>query len=190
MRQRGLCNLHKVSGSAMQKFVQHFPLTKSARYGIMVISPRIRRARPAIIAQAGYFVNTFFEKNHFYFTTLIISSHSAKVLRVILNITESPLIVYLSLKLLWANKPQAAASSTALSFVFFTVKSTKPFTSLVAFFTSYIVFNLFSFFLYIVYHIFYYLSTPFLWKVWALCPQSSFHFFVLLKAISQNFLFD
>ena len=38
MREWGLCNLHKVSGSTVQKFVQHFPLTKSARYGIMVIS--------------------------------------------------------------------------------------------------------------------------------------------------------
>ena len=38
------------------------------------------------------------------------------------------------------------------------------------------------------YHSFLFVNT--LWKVWALRPQSFFHFFMLLKAISQNFLFD
>ena len=41
---------------------------------------------------------------------------------------------------------------------------------------------------FLFYHSFLFVNT--LWKVWALRPQSSFHFFMLLKAISQNFLFD
>ena len=41
---------------------------------------------------------------------------------------------------------------------------------------------------FLFYHSFLFVNA--LWKVWALCPQFAFHFFMLLKAISQNFLFD
>ena len=120
MRQWGLCNLHKVSGFAVQKFVQHFPLTTSARYGIMVIS---------------------------------------------------------------AARQSCAARHYTTKSIFCQVKISKNQKKIVSAFTDTYPIKWVSAFMdtFLFYHSFLFVNT--LWKVWALRPQSSFHFFVLLKAI-------
>ena len=190
MRQWGLCNLHKVSGSAVQKFVQHFPLTKSARYGIMVISPRIGRARPAIITQADHFVNTFFEKKSFFFYNLnnikplckSLASHSKY------NRISADYVSFSQAPVSKQTPSRAKLYRIILCILYCQIYQTFYLSCCVLYFIH--SFQPLFFFLYIVYHIFLLFVNTLLWKMWALCPQSSFHFFVLLKAISQNFLFD